>query len=273
MLIQHLRADWTFPPPWPDESHFLLQAAAFAEHDSLLSPELNPQREILWMPPGYVVLSGLVFKITGVSFGVARSMSFVFVAASLIMFAMLLRSTHIPKILLPLCGLMFLSAPVAASANTARAEALLLLLVCAAGWLLYRRDTWSAIGIFAIGPLVHPNGVYFLASAVVYTVISTELRQRWRSPRWTGISVAVVAVCAWTVYILHISAHWQDFVTDMSFQMARKSGRDIVGVLFAFESVLLMATVAVSAWYGHRHRLNVGLFAALAVWALIKIRQ
>ena len=77
--IQHLRAGLNFPTPWPDEAHFLWQAAAVSDANSLLAYELDREREIFWMPPGYMILQGLVFKITGISLIAARWTSFVFV--------------------------------------------------------------------------------------------------------------------------------------------------------------------------------------------------
>src|SRR5689334_2756763 len=62
-LVRRHLVGLRFPVPWPDEGSFLWQALAFRDRGSLFAPEVNPEREALWMPPGFLVLEGLLFKV------------------------------------------------------------------------------------------------------------------------------------------------------------------------------------------------------------------
>src|SRR5438477_10598474 len=61
-LIRRHVVGLRFPVPWPDEGSFLWQALAFRDRLSLRAPEVHPEREVMWMPPGFLVLEGLLFK-------------------------------------------------------------------------------------------------------------------------------------------------------------------------------------------------------------------
>src|SRR5258706_521821 len=80
MFARHLAVGVAFPIPWPDESLFLWPAIAFAKSTALFSPELNPHRDVFWMPPGYAIIIGTLFKITGASLVIARWFAFAYVA-------------------------------------------------------------------------------------------------------------------------------------------------------------------------------------------------
>ena len=70
-LWLHAGASLTFPIPWPDEASAMWPAIAIERTGSLFAPQLNPERDVLWMPPGYMVVSGLIFKVFG--FSLSRS--------------------------------------------------------------------------------------------------------------------------------------------------------------------------------------------------------
>src|SRR5438105_2633552 len=76
-VARHVVAGLTMPVPWPDESAFLWQAIAVQRTNSLFAPELNALREVFWMPPGYMIAVGALFKITGASLVAARWFSMV----------------------------------------------------------------------------------------------------------------------------------------------------------------------------------------------------
>ena len=86
--LQHWRAGLTLPLPWPDEASFLWQAISWCDHTTLFSPEVNPHREIFWMPPGYAVVTGFLAKIFGFSLIKVRWFSWVY---SVIFYGGLLR--------------------------------------------------------------------------------------------------------------------------------------------------------------------------------------
>src|SRR5512142_1064509 len=92
-LFRRHQVDLRFPVPWPDEGSFLWQALAFRDRFSLFAPEVNPEREALWMPRGFMVLEGLFFAAVPFSLSAARSLSALFVCAAVVaVFACVRRS-------------------------------------------------------------------------------------------------------------------------------------------------------------------------------------
>ena len=83
VLFSHHQLGFKYPMPWPDEGSFLWQAISFQENNTLFATELNPDRPVFWMPPGYMVWSGFLFKITGFSFVFARFLSSAYVFGAL----------------------------------------------------------------------------------------------------------------------------------------------------------------------------------------------
>ena len=65
--VLHIKAGITFPLPFGDETAFYYPAKAFCENNNLLAESINSKREVFWMPSGFMIFSGLVFKITGSS--------------------------------------------------------------------------------------------------------------------------------------------------------------------------------------------------------------
>ena len=68
--------------PWPDEGSFVWQALAFRDNWSLFAPELHPGRDVLWMPPGFMVLEGTIFKILPFSLNLSRTLSAMFLCGA-----------------------------------------------------------------------------------------------------------------------------------------------------------------------------------------------
>ena len=50
----------TFPIPWDDESSFTLQAISWAESNTFFTKALHDDRIIMWMNPGYMILTGTI---------------------------------------------------------------------------------------------------------------------------------------------------------------------------------------------------------------------
>ena len=123
----HIAADYTLPPPWTDEASFLWPAYAFASNNSLRAPQYNPDRDIFWMPPGYMVIVGTAFKITGLSLEAARWFSWVCTVLSFVMLVMFVGRYPVSVVSTGLLSLFFLSSAAVAIGNVARMDALLLL--------------------------------------------------------------------------------------------------------------------------------------------------
>jgi len=208
----------TFPIPWPDEGSFLWPALSFRDHLTLHAPEVNPQREIFWMPPGFMVLEGIIFKILGFSLLGARFLSAVFVLLAMACLAVQVRSSR-ARFGHALLIAIFLFAPILQMVgNTARMESIVLFL-CAAGFLLLDRGRAAGLGVLATVPLVHPNGVLACAGGAAYWIFGFRGRRR---PNRVDLAAFAVALVCWALYAWHASRHGAAFLEDMRSQVRWK---------------------------------------------------
>jgi hypothetical protein len=255
-----------FPAPWPDEGFFLWPAIAFQEANRLFAPQLNPERDLLWMPPGYMIVQGLVFKLTGFSLGWARCLSALYVCAAASALAALFAGLRARFVHLLLLGV-FLHAPITLLAgNTARMEALLLATACAALLCIARGRLGPGLALLAAGPLVHPNGAFFaVGGAVCFLQRVAFARERRRAVLrqllWLGLPLLL-----WAAYASYVARHWDDFVTDMTYQLNLKRLWDVAsggyGPRLVEWEVLVPALAALlgAAWAAWR---RLPLFALL----------
>lgn len=232
----------TYPMPWPDEALFLWQALAVRDGSTLLAPELNDERPIFLMPYGYMVLQGLVFKVTGFSLTWARTLSALYLAGTVVCIAYIARRFTTRFALLLLCA-GFLSVPcVRFAANTARMETLVTLLAGAGFVLLSRGRTLAGLSSLSLAPLVHPNGHFVVLSGVFYVAgmacvrklapryvasVESGLPVERRAARsvlrnWEWI-VAALAGLTWLWFLVYFSRHSADFVIDLARQLSWKS--------------------------------------------------
>jgi hypothetical protein len=222
-VFAHERAGFTFPPPWIDEAQFLWQAKAVADSGTLLAPELHPARAILWMPPGYMITMGALFRLLGFDFALARACSLCFVLAAFVLLARLLRPLPHGALALVLAGAYFAGRSFVATANVARMEALLLLLALAGFELLRMRRAWLGLSLLAATPLVHPNGVWFFAAGAAFALL--DARTAGALPRWRAADAPAVLLlaAAWLAFGAFAAAHAPDFAHDLGYQLARKA--------------------------------------------------
>lgn len=218
-LIRRALVDLRFPVPWPDEGSFLWQALAFRDRLSLFAPEVNPEREALWMPPGFMVLEGALFKIVPFSLSASRTLSALFVCGAVACVYAALRRIE-TKLLFSVLAGFFLFCPIVAMAgNVARMEGLELL-VLASGFLLCERRRAAAVGVLLLAPLVHPNGLFGAAVGIPYFLLFA--RPLRATIRRVDVAVLAFAVLAWALYAVHVSQQWAAFLTDMVAQLRFK---------------------------------------------------
>lgn len=224
-LLAFIAAGWnlgfTHPTPWPDEGSFLWQAIAFQERTSLFAPELNPDRDVLWMPPGFMVFDGVIFKLTGFTLGWARTLSTVYLAATALALAALFRPLPLRLGHALLLGIAFQFPIVVMAGNTARMEPLVLLFGAAAFVLLQKRHSVAALCVAALAPLIHPNGVFFCVGAAAVVLgeriqTGTIARRRWE---WGLVALPFVS---WSAYAVYVGLHWASFENDMGHQLVWK---------------------------------------------------
>jgi hypothetical protein len=219
----HARAGFTFPPPWIDEAWFLWQAKAVADTGTLVAPQLHPERPILWMPPGYFVAAGAAFVLLGFDFALARALSLVCLLGCFVVLARWLRDLPHPFAALLLAGAYFLGPTFVATGNVARMEALLLVLVLAGFALLRGARPWTGLALLAASPLVHPNGLWFLAGGAVCIGLRARLGAALARPGALDQAVWAAVTAAWLGYAAFAAAFAEAFVHDLGHQLARKT--------------------------------------------------
>jgi hypothetical protein len=213
-----------FPVPWPDETSFLAPAFALSHAGSLFDPGLNPDRIVMWMPPGYAVVLAGIFSLFGYSFALARWVSALFCLASLGVTAWIAgRLVSGWRLVLAcwLVGAAFLSPAMLMDANIARMDTLVACLALAALAAILAGRVFVALAIAAAGMTVHFNAGYFcLGGALV-------LADAWRRgvlprPGTHDVLAWAAALLALGLYALHVLRNWGGFRTDMAFQFALK---------------------------------------------------
>lgn len=237
----HRRAGNALPLPWADEAAFFWPAVHWAQEGTLMAPELNPDREVLWMPPGMMVVLGTLFKVLPVRLDVARWVSWTMLAAGYACCMMWFRRLErgFP------CGILlsgfFLNGAFTALGNVARMDAWLWAMV-AAGFLLLHSGIpgWrKGLGwtLLAVSPLVHPNGVCFLFAAGL-AAAGCRVSALWtradpgappgpppgtaRGRVWPWV---LLALSAWVAYLVHAMGHRDAWMSDMAMQFVRKGAR------------------------------------------------
>lgn len=255
-LFYHQRAGLTYPTPWSDEASFAYPALALARSGSLLAPELNPDRVVHWMPPGYTIASGAIYKIAGFSLGLARGLSLAWLLAGAIPFYLMLRHSRpeshdgrtprggfdgFDAFNLALVALFVLNAPAIALANTARMETMLLALALTSFALLQRGRFYPALAFGALLPLIHPNGLYFVAAIFIYALLNR--RSIFEQTNRRAMALLIPAVVAWGAYITFSAANWSDFAADMAYQFERKGAYDLRSIIFSKRYILVSAGI------------------------------
>jgi hypothetical protein len=272
----HFAAGFTFPVPWPDEAVFVRQAISFQQHNTLLTPSLSESRTILWMPPGYMMIMGLLFKIAGSSLLSARLFSFITASASFAVLIIIFRNHPARFHILVLIGLFFLSRTFVIMGNVARMEPLLILGVVTALALFTSRRRNAALSMLLLLPLVHPNGVYFLASGVVFIALQElYLKEEIRGGK-TDKALIGIALLLLAAYALFALLHWNDFVRDMSYQFVRKSKRNLIAPLMAPGTIVFLSFAFVATGFALVRKAGslvvLGLFA-ISFWCINIIGQ
>jgi hypothetical protein len=191
----HARQGLARPMPWIDEASFLWQAQAVQRDGTLFAPELRSDGPLLWMPPGYMVTTGLALRLTDFSLETARDLSALFLAGALAALAAVFARLRHPFAALPLLAAFALCPIAQLVGNVARMESLVLCLASFALVLFQRRALLGALGLGAVLPLVHPMGAFFGAGLVGgAAVIAVREPSSRRARPWELALIGVVAV-------------------------------------------------------------------------------
>jgi hypothetical protein len=225
VLWVHARQGLSRPVPWPDEASFLWQAIAVQRGNTLFAPQLRDFAHVLWMPPGYMAVTGFAFKLVGFSLETARWLSALFVAAGGVALAAVFRRTRHPFASLLFLAVFLLSPIAVLVANVARMEGLLFALACAALLALQRGWLFAGLALAALLPLVHPIGAFFAGGAGAHVLLAARRDPERRRPRAVEWIALALACAAWAAYAGYVAQHFEQFRADMRFQFGQKTER------------------------------------------------
>ncbi len=225
VMGSHTHLGFKFPIPWPDEGSFLWQAISFQENNTLFATELNPERPVFWMPPGYMWLSGLIFKVTGFSLAMTRVLSSVYVFGAVMALGVIIRRFPSRIAYVFFVGA-FLQAPVVKlAANTGRMETLVLFLAVLGVVLLSMRRIWPGVSMLLLAPLVHPiGGVCFIGGAAYVLALVWKKWGDLRPRRYDFLWLALPLI-GWGAYAIIVSRYWSYFSHDMLHQLTWKKAQ------------------------------------------------
>ena len=220
-LVIRLAAPFEFPVAWNDESFFIGQAYALANHGTLFVDALHQDRPLMWMPPGYFIYLAGVFSLFDYSFDIARWASTTLYVASVCLALVLIR--HLPlgvwprRLALVFTVIAFLSPYTLAMSNIARMEALYTMLYLLSLLMMLRGRPGIGLAIIIASATVHYNAVYLLLpyAALIFWVI---LRRDQLVLRASELLALLLAFAVLAAYALLIAANLSGFLEDMRFQ-------------------------------------------------------
>ncbi len=225
ILMTRAVLGFQFPVPWPDETSFITPAFNLTNAGTMFVSGLNPDRVVMWMPPGYMVFLAGIFSIFGYSFALVRWVSTLLVLGALVLLSRLAwRTTHGMRRWLAgaAIGVAFASPYMLASSNIGRMEALLCLMAIAALSAALSGRLYVAASLIAAAGVVHFNAIYFVPAMLA--VFADRLWRRtlpWPDPRdWLAMAAASACIGAYALYAL---AHWPGLQADMHMQFAAKA--------------------------------------------------
>jgi len=260
----HVVAGMTLPLPWNDEAAFVWPAVSVMEDGTLSSDYINTERPVMWMPPGYMLLLGIIFRVTGYSFGIARWISWFFSIVAYGAAVALLWKHPLRLITVGLCSALWLGVTYVAIGNIARMDSLTFAMALCGYLLITRKQLYMGLALLCITTLVHPNGVYFLAVAIGYSIVF--YRTSW--PRITksdaaALGIAGILVIVYGVYILQNKV---GFLQDMAEQFIRKGDRNPIQHILSGANIYYLGALSLVSLYLAIRRspmlLYVGLTAA-----------
>lgn len=226
ILCVRIFCAFTFPIPWNDESDFIAQAFELSRKGTFFVYGMNSERNVMWMPPAYMIVLAGVFKTFGYSFDAARWTSAALFSVTYAVNLLIIgRSLQRKKLILALLAslIAFLSPYSLAIANIARMEALYtLVLMLALMFATVGKRPWIGFSLVLATGLIHFNAVYFAVPFVVY-FCDQWFRGRTLEIDRIDVTALVGVGILLSSYLLYVLLNWQGFVDDMRFQFAFKS--------------------------------------------------
>ena len=243
-IFIRLALPFEFPIPWTDEAAFLSQAFALSHAGTLFVPALNPDRLLMWMPPGYMIFLAAIFKLFGYSFGAARWVSAGFYVITFAILITVVRKvlSGWPAILAILLTLAVAMTPyVAVLSNVARMEALYNLTIVLSLYAALCQRPLIGLAVVVATGTVHFNAVYFLP---LYAGIIVQYIIAWRLPLVSRADIAalVLALLVVSSYCVFALLNLHGLLADISWQFRIKAD---IPFRATFEDIALMALLSI----------------------------
>jgi hypothetical protein len=217
----------TLPPAWPDEVLFYSPSLQLAQHGRLVTDVLiglipGMETKTLWMPPGYLLLSAFFLKIFDSSLMTVRTLSFLSIYLSAVLFLYLLYKLKFEKIPMILGFATIIFEPLFFRFGVpARMEGLTLLffigsLLIASSDLKYQIRGFVSGLLLSFSVLTHPFAAS-LGLTTLYLLIHDNQKR--------GYSIiyflfgGILPILGWIYYI---SPDWDLFVIQFGAQLVRK---------------------------------------------------
>ncbi len=258
----HQVAGFTLPLPWDDEASFVWPAISFMEQGTLQSDYINPDRSVMWMPPGYMIILGSIFRVTGYSLGIARWISWAFLIIAYLAAIGLLWNKPIRLLTISFCSALWLGATFVTIGNIARMDSLTFALALCGILLIDRKRFYLGLAVLLSNVLIHPNALYFLFIAIGYALFI--YRAKW--PRMNKYDVlALVLACACLgLYGIYVLKNLDAFLSDMAMQFGRKANRNPLAYLLSGPNLWYFIPLAIAALVCAVRRSHMLLYVGLA---------
>ena len=231
-------------------------AVSLAEDSTFFSESLNPFR-VVPMSPVFQVPMALLFKLAGVSFGLARGMSWAYMAVAYLGVLVLVARRPWPFIAAGVASLFFLGASTVVAANMVRPEAMVWALAVWACVCTDRGRSWSALAISGIGALIHPVGVIFFAGVLMLVMLDGWPRRRVLPPQGWDWPILITALAVLAGHLWFVCLNWGAVAAD-SQAAANDLHGGILQRIFASNKTIWLALY--------------GALAGASVWRLRELR-
>jgi hypothetical protein len=249
LIVCNFLMGLNFPIPWVDETFFLPQALSFAKSNTLLAPELDSGRPIMWMQPGYMIAVGTYLKFFSFSLESIRHISGFFYWISLVLIAKVFcyKKSIVSYFVI---FIVFMMPASLAASNIARMESMVLALGIAAFISATTQKYVLAISLILLCSLIHFNGIYFGLPIILAMVINRKMfiliLSNTKKYEWIIFLLATFLFLKYIIYVYE-NMHW--FQIDMDFQFSRKLTRpsfynDLRSILIIIVFILTIASMA-----------------------------
>ena len=226
LIIQRTIFGFEFPIPWNDETSFIAQALSLSKENTLYSWGLNQESTVMWMPPGYMIILSVFYKIFGYSFELTRWISSGLYILSILIILKIAKDEIGKNILLYLVSLflilsVFLSQYSLVIANIARMESLYFLTFSLSLLFAIKKYPVIALAIIISSATIHYNAVYFLlpiGSFIIWSII-TRKNITIRPIELIALILSALVVLA---YLILVFKNINSFLQDMHFQFEWK---------------------------------------------------